>query len=325
MITGPDTLINSMYHKADIWEAMLLRFGLDFIQSIKGNIVSPIFATLFSSIFLGVIVVLTIDILEIKNKYFKYIVAIMFAVAPNISATLTLFYCSDAYILGMLLAVLSVYLVRKYENKKYVIFISGLLIALAMGMYQTYLSVAMVLCIATLIIDMLNKKNIKEIGMNIFKYLLMGVIGIVLYYLLAHLTLIIKKLPISNYSGVNVIGLETLYNLPNLLPEAYTSFFNYYFTDNMIPNTIWNTNILYIIIYTSILVSLVYLIIKNKLYKKSINLALVVIFIALAPICFGIIEIMVPDVDIHILMACSMIYIFLLFFKILFTIIFIRA
>ena len=39
MITGPDTLINSMYHQADIWEAMLLRCGFDFIKIKNGNIV----------------------------------------------------------------------------------------------------------------------------------------------------------------------------------------------------------------------------------------------------------------------------------------------
>ena len=150
MITGPDTLINSMYHQADIWEAMLLRFGLDFMQAIKGNIVSPVLATLLSSIFLGITVILVTDTLKIKNKYLKYITAILFAVAPNISATLTFFYCSDAYILGMLLATLAVYIMRKYEDKKCPIMISGLCVAIAMGMYETYLSVTMVLAIATL-------------------------------------------------------------------------------------------------------------------------------------------------------------------------------
>ena len=91
IITGPDTLINSMYHQADIWEAMLLRFGLDFMQAIKGNIVSPILATLLSSVFLAITVVLVIDIFKIKNKYLKYITSILFSVAPNISATLTFF------------------------------------------------------------------------------------------------------------------------------------------------------------------------------------------------------------------------------------------
>ena len=78
MITGPDTLINSMYHQADIWEAMLLRFGLDFVQMLKGNIVSPILATLISSIFLGISVILVIDILEIKKQIFKISYCISF-------------------------------------------------------------------------------------------------------------------------------------------------------------------------------------------------------------------------------------------------------
>ena len=317
MITGPDTLINSMYHQADIWEAMLLRFGLDFVQAIKGNIVSPVLATLLSSVFLGITVILVIDIFKIKNKYLKYLTAIIFSVAPNISATLTFFYCSDAYILGMLLATLAVFIMRKYENKNWIILISALLVALAMGMYQTYLSVTMVLVVATLIIDILNKVEIKKIFINIIKYVLMGITGIILFYVLAHITLFFKNLLVSSYSGANTIGLKTLLNLPSLLPEAYQSFFNYYFNDNIIPNTIWNTNILYIIIFGVMLISVIYIIIKNKIYEKISSIILLIILIFLSPICFGIIEIMVPNVDIHILMACSMIYIFPIFFKIL--------
>lgn len=316
-ITGADTLINSMYHQADIWEVMLLRFGLYFVQMFKGNIVSPVLVTLISSILLGITVLLVLDILEIQNKYFKYITAIVFAVAPNISATLTFFYCSDAYILGMLFATLSVFMIKKYKDKKWIIIVSGLFIAIAMGMYQTYLSVTMVLCISTLIVDSINKIDIKQILITLFKYIIMGILGILFFYSLSHFILLITHLPISGYSGANTIGLATLLQMPELLPEAYQSFFSYYFNDNIIPNTIWNTNILYIVIFALILLSTIYLVIKNKVYEKKLNLILAIIFIILAPICFGIIEIMVPDVDIHILMACSMILIFPLFFKIL--------
>ena len=186
-----------------------------------------------------------------------------------------------------------------------------------MGMYQTYLSVTMVLCIATLIIDALNKKDVKQIFVNIFKYLLMGIVGIVLFYIFSHLTLLIKNLHASDYNGANSIGLKTLLQLPELLPEAYKSFFNYYFTDKMIPNTIWLTNFFYLIIFATMFISIVHIIIKNKVYEKRVNTILAIIFIIIAPICFGIIEIMVPDVDIHILMACSMIFIFPIFFKLL--------
>lgn len=317
IITGPDTLLDSMYHQADVWEIMLLRFGLYFVQLIKGNVVSPALVTLISSILLGITVVLVTDVLEIKNKYFKYITGVIFAVAPNISATLTFFYCSDAYILGMLLATLAVLIIRKYKDKKWTTLVSGLMLAIAMGMYQTYISVTMVLCVATLIIDALNKQDKKQIFKLLGKYVIMGIVGIILFYALSHIALLIRGVHASGYSGANEIGLKTLLDFPKLLPEAYQSFFNYYFGDEMIPNTIWHTNLLYIIIFGIMAFSLIYIIIKNKVYEKKTNTVLAIIFIILAPICFGIIEIMVPDVDIHILMACSMIYIFPIFFKIL--------
>ncbi len=317
MITGADNLINNVYHQADVWEVMLLRFGLYFIQMIKGNVVSPVLVTLISSALLGITVILAEETLEIKNKYFKYIIALLFAVAPNVSATLTFFYCSDAYVLGMLLATLSVYLSRKYSNKKWMILISGSLLALAISMYQTYLSVTMCLCIFTLILDAINKKPIKEIFKNLIRYLMLGIIGIALFYILSHAIVSLAGLPVASYSGGNEIGINTFLNFSKLLPEAYQSFFNYYFNDEMIPNTIWGTNIMYIIIFTLILIAMIYIVIKNKVYKNISNTIFAIIFIAISPICFGIIEIIVPDVDIHILMACSMIYIFLMFFKIL--------
>lgn len=317
MITGPDTLINSMYHQADVWEAMLLRFGLDFIQQIKGNVVSPVLVSLISSVLLGITVILVTETLEIKNKYFKYITAVIFAVAPNISATFTFFYCSDAYILGMLLATLAVFLVRKFDDKKWIVLLGGLFIAIAMGMYQTYLSVTMVLCVATLIIDILKNKDIKQICKNAVKYIIMGVIGIILFYAFSHIALMCKNLSASDYSGANEIGIQTLLDMSKLLPQAYQSFFDYYFTDNMIPNTIWHTNLIYIIIFTVMIVSSIYLIIKNKIYNKIPNIIALFVLIIIAPICFGVIEIMVPDVNIHILMACSMIFILPIFFKII--------
>lgn len=317
IVTGPDTLMNSMYHQADVWEPMLLRFGLDFMQVIKGNIVSPVLATLLSSIFLAITMILVIDIFKIKNKYLKYIIAILFVVAPNTSATLTFFYCSDAYIFGMLLATLAIYIMRKNEDKNWPIFLGALFLALAMGMYQTYLSVTMVLAISTLIIDVLNNKETKEVFINLLKYVLIGIVGLVLFYVFSHITLLYKNLQISNYSGANDIGISTLLSAPKLLQEAYESFFNYYFNDNMIPNTIWNTNIWYSIIFVIMLISLIYIIIKNKVYKKLLSILLIVILVLIAPVCFGIIEVTVPDVDIHILMACSMIYIFPIFFKVL--------
>jgi len=316
VLVNQDALIYSMVHGA-LGEMELLRFGLYFMQAIKGSIVSPIIATIISCIFLGLNSVFVIDTLEIKNKWLKYITAIVLAVAPNIALTLTFFYCSDAYLLGMLLATLAAFLVRKYQDKKWIILVSGLLIAISMGMYQTYLAVTMVLCIATLIIDTLNKISIKKVGINLLRYLCMGICGIVLYYIISHLFLKIYGMEVSSYSGANTIGLHTLLQLPELLPDAYKSTLKYFFTDWIIQNSVWHTNLLYLIIFVTISISTIYIVIKNKVYERKINVVVSIILALIAPVCFGVIEIMVPDVNIHLLMACAMIYVFPIFFKIL--------
>ncbi len=316
-ISGADNLLSSMYHQADVWEICLRRFGLYFMQLIRGNIVSPILSTLICSILLGITVNIIIAMFKIKSKYFKYLLAIIFAVAPNISATLTFFYCSDAYILGLFLATLAVFLVRKYENKKSIILVSGLLIALSIGMYQTYLSVTMVLCIAMIIIDIFNNVNKKQILNSVLRYILMGVSGVALFFLFAHIALLIANLQPANYSGANEVGLQTIGRLLELIPQAYQSFFNYFFNDKMIPNTIWGTNIFYAIIFIAVVTVILYITIKNKTYKNIVNTIILIISILIIPVCFGIIELILPEVDIHILMACSMIYIFPIFFKIL--------
>ena len=197
------------------------------------------------------------------------------------------------------------------------VLISSLLIAFSMSMYQTYLSVTMVLALATLIIDVLENKDKKEICKNILKFIITGVLGLILYYGMSHIILLIKQLNASSYSGGNNVGINTILNIPNLIPEAYQSFINYFFNDEMIPNTIWGTNIFYIIIFAMIFVATIYIVIKNKVYKNKLNTLLLILFIAIAPMFFGIIEIVLPDVDIHILMACSMIFVFPIFFKIL--------
>ena len=201
------------------------RFGLFYVQAIKGNIVSPFLATLLSAILLGISVVLIIDILKIKSKIFKIIVAIIMAVAPNFSATLMFFYCSDAYMIAMLFAVLAVFVVTKYSKNKFMPLLGGLFISLSMGMYQTYLSVTMVLFASLILIDLLNKENLKEVVKNGLKYLLTGVIGLVLYFIFMNLALSMRQLDMNSYSGANEIGLSNIiFNLPNLLPETYRDF-----------------------------------------------------------------------------------------------------
>ena len=289
------------------------RFGLYIVQALKGNIVSPFLVTLICGIFLGIIVLLLIDILKLKNKYFKVLLALLIAVTPNISVTLSFFYCSDAYILAMLFATLSVWLLDKYEKNKWIIVLSILLIAFSMSMYQTYIAVAMFLFIIVLILDLLNKKDIKYVIKKTFKYILVCILGIVLYVLLVKLSLFITGIPVSEYSGGNKLGIDVILQAPNHIKEAYADFYNYFISAKMIsPSGMWHINLIHISMLIIFVVSLSYVTVKNKLYKQ---LPFIILLLVLLPIGCGIIELMIPTVDIHILMGCSYVLLFPFIFK----------
>ena len=255
---------------------------------------------------------LIIDILKIKSKVFKTIVAIIMAVAPNFSATLMFFYCSDAYMIGMLLAVLAVFVVTKFEKNKFMPLLGGFFISMSMGMYQTYLSVTMVLFAALILIDLCDKEKLKDIMKKGLKYLITGIIGLVLYFIFMNLVLNIRQLDMNSYSGANEISLSNvIVNLPNLIPETYRDFFGYFFDDFILENSIWHTNLFNIWLFGGLLITIGTVVVENKLHKRIL---LILLMLVLLPICFCVIELISPQVDIHILMGCS----FILFFPILF-------
>ena len=285
------------------------------MQVIKGNIVSPFLSVLISSVLLGIVVVLLLDIFKIKNTVFKYITAIIIAVAPNISATLMFYYCSDAYIMAFLFATIAVFIIDKMKNRNVLpVIIGSIFIALSLGMYQTYISIALVLFMTLFLISLIKKEDMKTIIKNVFKYFFTVVIGFGIYYILLQLALKVRGIELSGYSGANEIGLNTLLEMPRLLPQAYERFIEYYFKNNILPNTTWHTNIMYVFLFGITLGAIIYLIAEKKVYKR---IPLIIISLVLFPLCFGTIELIVPNANIHILMACSYILVFPIFFSII--------
>ena len=80
--------------------------------------------------------------------------------------------------------------------------------------------------------DLINKKELKQVIINTIRYIIMGIMGIVLFYIISYSLVFLKDLTVASYSGADKIGISTLLSLPTLLPEAYQSFFNYYFNED---------------------------------------------------------------------------------------------
>ena len=111
-LLSADILLYNSFYNSYLWEISLGRFGLFIIGILKSYLSIPIIEVFSSLIILGIINVLLIDLLKIKNKYLSIV---FITCTPIISVSLLFYYCSFSYMIGMLAIVLSVYLLYKLK------------------------------------------------------------------------------------------------------------------------------------------------------------------------------------------------------------------
>ena len=111
---APDALSSADFNIAGNWEIKLGRFGIKYINLLRYGLVNKF----ISLIFLALAVVVISRIFEIKNKTALAIIAAIVAVAPQFTETYFFIYCADAYAFAFLTSTLTVFFLKKAENKK---------------------------------------------------------------------------------------------------------------------------------------------------------------------------------------------------------------
>ncbi len=286
------------------WEISLGRFLIPFSDLFRGTIVVSILTTSLSIISIGFSSIILNEILKIKKTYIKIAISILMIVTPTISLTFMYAYTAFGYSLALLFAILSVYFLNKEKNKKNVILAIICIIA-TLGFYQAYLCYITALFAITFILKIIEDKkiNFKEFFIN----LSIIVIGMILYYLCLTVITSILNLSISDYSnGNNILSIETFTNLFASIKNAYITFYDFYFTDEIFTNQAWYRHILNMIVFILIIINFVIIIVEKNLYK-SISKMITMIFMLLTyPIFTCSIELIAQSRTINLLMASSL-------------------
>lgn len=304
-ILTADVNLNNTYYNAYSWEISLGRFGLFVLGFIKSYLVISHVELLFSLILVGGICVLLCDLLEIKNKYLSLLVGFILVISPHVSTTLLFNYCSLGYTLAFFLSVFSIYILflEKEFNLKYIISIICLVITLSI--YQAYIQVSLTLFLLIILKKLFDRKlEIKEL----VKYIVVILSSLIIYFIIMKLSLLIFGITMSSYSGANEFGIDSILNIPKEVINTYITFYNYYFSDEILNNNYLFNNIFNLFLLLSFLGLLIYKGIKKKfLLKEFLLLAIIII---LLPVCVNFILLIIPSTKIQLLMASSYILIF---------------
>ena len=158
---------------------------------------------LLGLVFLGVTGALLAELWEVRETVQVIALSSLLVSFPALASTCAYIFTMDGYMLGLMLAVLAVYLTGK---SRYGFCLGAVCLAFSMGTYQAYLSFAAVLAIFVIGKAWMAAGSIRKKLVYALRYLSMGILGGVLYYLILKLLLFIQGKQLADYQGIN--GME---------------------------------------------------------------------------------------------------------------------
>lgn len=299
-ILTADVLLNNFFYNGYSWEISLGRFGLFIIGLLKNYMSIPLIDLIPSYIILSITTYFLIDLFDIKDKINTIFTILIMAINPIVCMTLLFHYCSIGYLIAFLFGILSIYIFYKVKNKYIRNILPIIFIIISLSMYQAYLSLIItvfVLYNIKLIIN--NKYNYK----NVINYLILLAIGVITYFILMKISLLVFHINPSDYSGADKVGIKTILSFPKKFILSYKIFFEFFFKNNIVKNSYFHTYFYYIGLFIIMFINIVKSIIKNKI--KFSNIILLIILLLLLPVFLNSVIFVINDAKMQLLMAAS--------------------
>lgn len=193
------------------WKIQLGRFVVPIYRMLtRGNITIPWLIGVVSLFWIALSVFFVVKIFDIKKNYQIFFTAgIMVSNITVISNTATYINDLDSNMFALFLSVCAVFVWKKY---RYGFLFSIPFITLSLGLYQSYVSVTIVLIIMYLVLELLQEKKFREVFLNGIKSIIALSLGGGLYFVLFKAVLYITGIPQAEdtYNSMDQLGTGSL-------------------------------------------------------------------------------------------------------------------
>ena len=256
------------------------RWFLHFASMFHGYIQAPGLIGGLSLLFLGIAAALIVESMEIRSVTASVICGGFMVVFPALAYTYLYMFTASAYAFAILLAVLSVWIVRRAPR---LFWLGAFPLACAVGTYQAYFAVAASLALSCVILDLLDlKRDLKETVGNGIRVLCMLALGAAVYYIMMKLFLLVKGVELLSYKGMDTVGFSV-----GAIVGVYREFLYYFVRPGTVGYALMPmicTN-LALIALAALCVLIPFL--REKLYRQPVRLVLLVVGAALVPLAFN--------------------------------------
>ena len=248
-------------------------------------------------------------ILDINKIIPACLIGALTASFPTVTSVMMYNYVADGYSVAFFLSVAAAYYMTA---EKPGIILPAVLIALSAGIYQAYLTVTVMLVLYKLIDEIVFKgENLKILGRKIFRMLLTGISGVLLYGIILKTIMCLFSVELLDYQGINSSASLSEMNLAGSLYVIKETFIKFFFDLSGGLNFYIILNV-FILLFT--IIFYVKYSVKNELYKKPLYLCTIVFLGAMLIIGAGILAFANAEIDYHnlMLMGYSVFYMFFL-------------
>jgi len=204
------------------------RWFLHYASALNSFTQMPAVIGLLSLVFLGLAAALVTDLLKLESRVLAALSGAAMAAFPCLGYTFLYMFTASAYCLAIFLAVLSVWLARRGR----IGWILGVgILALSMGTYQAYVTVAIALSLLAVFRALLEPEssfpNTLRLGLRLAAYLAAGA---ALYYAVLMVFLQVKDLELLDYLGMRAAsGGYPFSQLPRLIFLCYKQVAAFFF------------------------------------------------------------------------------------------------
>ncbi len=269
----------------------------------------PFLNGIIAIIFHGISAVFICKLLSVKNKITAALIGGVIVAFPTVTSVMMYNYVADGYSIAFFLSVLAACFMTAKKPK---FILAAVLIALATGIYQAYITVTIMLVLLHLIDEAIYKK---EAAGTIIKraalMLLSGIVGVALYGIILKLLLTVFSSALLEYQGLSSVGSLSNIDIRGSLYLIKHTFLDCFFDLSEGFNLYILINI---VIFIFTLAHYIKYIIINEIYKNPISLILILIMTIMLVAGAGVLAFINASVDYHnlMLMGYSIFYLFFL-------------
>lgn len=217
-----------IYQNDSAWQIALGRFMQPFLIMFRGGIVSPVLICTLSLGWLSLAVYFLADYLELKRYWTILLAASVLACNITIVVANSAFLpYADFYSLALLCAVFGVWLIKK--DKWWLIIFGTLFLSVSMGIYQSYICVAIALIMIEFIFKLLQKSDFKSMAKSVAKYCSALIVGAIVYFIVWKIFQKIFGIWTANtYNGLADMGDFSQDSFFGVIGKTYANVFQYF-------------------------------------------------------------------------------------------------